>query len=267
MALYSPRDFGEIASPEVAEELRAVSTPLLVGARIAAVGEMYGVMGRSGGDLVPLASSASLARGPIGGRTKRRIDILIAGTALVLLSPVLLVVAALIKLQSDGSVIYRHRRIGFGGRPFECLKFRTMVENGDVILRHHLEQDPVAAQEWLRTRKLVRDPRITRLGYFLRKTSLDELPQLINILTGDMSCVGPRPVVADELKLYGDKATDYLRARPGVTGLWQVSGRGRSTYEARTDLDAKYVREWSLSKDLLILLRTLPAVMKTHHAA
>ncbi|MBS0250017.1 MAG: sugar transferase [Proteobacteria bacterium] len=204
---------------------------------------------------------------PVGGASKRLFDILVASAALLLLAPLLLMLAAAIKLLNGGDVIYRHRRVGFSGKYFSCLKFRTMVANGDDVLRQHLETNPAAAEEWRRTRKLARDPRITPLGYVLRKTSLDELPQLINILRGDMSCVGPRPIVAEELHFYGDCAIEYFKARPGVTGLWQVSGRSQATYEERVNYDLQYVRDWSLTADLVILVRTIPTVLNTEQAA
>lgn len=204
---------------------------------------------------------------PVGGLPKRLFDIAVASAALLLLAPLLLTIAGAIKLLTGGDAIYRHRRVGYSGKYFSCLKFRTMVPNGDEVLQRHLENNPVAADEWRRMRKLARDPRITGLGYFLRKTSLDELPQLINILRGDMSCVGPRPIVAEELHFYGDCAFEYFRARPGVTGLWQVSGRSLATYEERVNYDLQYVRDWSLTSDLAILLRTIPTVLNTEQAA
>lgn len=204
---------------------------------------------------------------PVGGAAKRLFDIIVASLALLLLAPLLLTLATAIKLLNGGDVIYRHRRVGFSGKYFSCLKFRTMVPNGDEVLRRHLETNPAAAEEWRRTRKLVNDPRITPLGFFLRKTSLDELPQLINILRGEMSCVGPRPIVAEELHFYGDDAIEYFKARPGVTGLWQVSGRSLATYDERVNYDLAYVRDWSLTADLVILVRTIPAVLNTEQAA
>ncbi|MFN3747040.1 MAG: sugar transferase [Hyphomicrobiaceae bacterium] len=204
---------------------------------------------------------------PIGGRRKRMVDIAVAIMVAIVLSPILLVIALAVKLSMGGPVIYRHRRIGFGGRPFDCLKFRTMVANGDEVLERHLAANPAAAEEWRRSRKLADDPRVTRFGWFLRKTSLDELPQLLNILRGEMSCVGPRPIVSEELERYGVHAHEYLRARPGVTGSWQVSGRSSVSYGDRVKLDAEYVRTWSFGSDLVILARTVPAVLKVDQAA
>ncbi len=204
---------------------------------------------------------------PVGGRRKRVVDLVVAATLGVLLSPVLLLTALAVKLCMGGPVIYRHRRVGFAGRSFDCLKFRTMVANGDEVLRQYLAANPAAAEEWRRSRKLTKDPRVTKFGSFLRKTSIDELPQLLNILIGDMSCVGPRPIVTEELERYGAHAHEYLRARPGVTGSWQVSGRSQVSYGERVKLDAEYVRKWSIGWDLVILAQTVPAVFKIDQAA
>ncbi|MFT3731422.1 MAG: sugar transferase [Hyphomicrobium sp.] len=204
---------------------------------------------------------------PIGGHLKRAFDLLVALAAVVALSPLLCLIAVSLRLATGGPVIYRHRRVGYGGRSFDCLKFRTMVTDGDAVLEQYLKDNPLAAEEWRRTRKLTRDPRVTELGYFLRKTSLDELPQLFNILRGDMSCVGPRPVVVEELERYGELAHDYCGARPGVTGLWQISGRSLASYEERVQLDSEYLRKWSFARDISILVRTLPAVLKIEQAA
>jgi exopolysaccharide production protein ExoY len=198
---------------------------------------------------------------PVGGRPKRVMDLAIAITALLLLFPVMLMVMALIKATMGGPVIFSHDRIGYRGRVFRCYKFRTMVVNGDEILQRHLAENAAAAKEWNETRKLRNDPRITLLGHMLRKSSLDELPQLINVLRGEMSCVGPRPIVADELRHYGRDASEYLRARPGLTGAWQVSGRNSLEYARRVALDCNYVRNWSAWRDLVILSKTVVAVM------
>jgi exopolysaccharide production protein ExoY len=199
---------------------------------------------------------------PLGGWSKRLIDIAIALVALVLASPVMLVIAVLIRVTAGRPVIFAHTRVGFNGKPFICYKFRTMVTNSEQALRDYLANSAQAAKEWKETRKLRRDPRITILGQMLRKSSLDELPQLFNILRGDMSCVGPRPIVADELEHYGPYANDYLKARPGLTGLWQVTGRNDTDYSQRVLLDSRYVRTWSLLVDLAILARTTVAVVR-----
>jgi len=208
----------------------------------------------------PFFSSIAAGAPPVGGISKRSFDILVALAALVLLSPIFVLIMALVKYSDGGRVFYGHRRIGYNGSTFRCLKFRTMAENGDVLLQHYLDENPQAQEEWRETRKLQDDPRVTVVGSVLRKLSLDELPQLINILRGEMSIVGPRPVVEDELELYEASAVYYLRSRPGLTGLWQVSGRNDVSYAARVAFDTHYVRNWSLTSDLVIVARTIPAV-------
>lgn len=200
---------------------------------------------------------------PIGGITKRGFDIVAALAALAVLSPLLLMLALLVKLSDNGSVLYGHRRVGRNGNDFLCLKFRTMAENGDEILMAHLSRNPDAREEWLATRKLQCDPRVTRVGLVLRKLSLDELPQLINILRGDMSFVGPRPVVEDELQLYGNAVECYLKSRPGLTGLWQISGRNNVSYGTRVEFDRHYVENWSFTQDIVIIAKTFPAVLSS----
>ena len=199
---------------------------------------------------------------PLGGLWKRTLDLLVASTALILFSPVMLAVALLIFATDGRPIIYSQKRIGFGGKPFDCYKFRTMVRNSDAMLRRHLAENPEAADEWSRTQKLRKDPRITTVGHFLRKSSLDELPQLFNVVRGEMSCVGPRPVVADELRRYGAEGEQYLKARPGITGAWQVSGRSKLSYEERVALDSAYVKNWALLCDIGILIKTIPAAMR-----
>jgi undecaprenyl-phosphate galactose phosphotransferase len=175
--------------------------------------------------------------------------------------PLFAFVTILLKLSDPGPVIFRHVRVGQGGRRFACLKFRSMVADSDKVLKVLLESDPAARMEWERTQKLTNDPRITAVGKFLRQSSLDELPQLINVIWGEMSLVGPRPIVPSELTRYGDKLGLYLLARPGITGIWQVSGRNDCGYDRRIEMDANYVRSWRFSADFAILLRTLGAVL------
>jgi exopolysaccharide production protein ExoY len=205
--------------------------------------------------------------GSVGGVAKRALDIAVAATALVLLAPIMALVAGAIAVTIGGPVVYAHPRVGLRGATFRCLKFRSMVLNGDEVLVRHLASNAAAAREWKKTRKLRDDPRVTPLGRILRKTSLDELPQLFNVLRGDMSCVGPRPIVAAELERYGSRAGDYLKVRPGLTGLWQVSGRSQLDYSERVKLDCIYVRRWSLGLDIALLLRTIPAVLSFDEAA
>ncbi|RCW87400.1 MULTISPECIES: sugar transferase [Phyllobacterium] len=196
----------------------------------------------------------------LGGFLKRGFDIAGALAGLIALSPLFLLIALLVRLSDGGSVFYGHRRIGRGGSIFHCLKFRTMVEDGDGVLASYFAANPDARAEWEATRKLKDDPRVTRVGAVLRKLSLDELPQIINILQGHMSIVGPRPVVHDELENYGNAAVFYLKSRPGLTGLWQVSGRNDVSYDSRVQFDRHYVENWSLKLDLHIIIKTVPAV-------
>jgi exopolysaccharide production protein ExoY len=203
----------------------------------------------------------------IGGNAKRAMDIALALIALVLAAPIMLLVAAAIRSSMGGPVLFSQERVGWGGRPFRCLKFRTMVTNGDEVLRRHLAADAEAKREWEATCKLADDPRVTRLGLLLRKSSLDELPQIVNILRGEMSCVGPRPVVPREIERYGALKDAYLDARPGLTGLWQTSGRSKLSYQDRVELDAEYARTWSLLLDVRIILRTIPALLKFDQSA
>ncbi|PDQ18032.1 exopolysaccharide biosynthesis protein [Mesorhizobium sanjuanii] len=197
---------------------------------------------------------------PIGGLIKRSFDIAGSVIGLIALSPLFLMVALLVKFSDGGPIFYGHSRIGRGGRIFPCLKFRTMVQDGERVLAAHLAANPDAKAEWIATRKLKDDPRVTRVGAVLRKLSLDELPQIINILQGDMSLVGPRPVVRDELEIYGNSAVYYLKSRPGLTGLWQVSGRNDVSYDSRVAFDRHYVENWSLFEDIRIIIKTVPAV-------
>ena len=173
-------------------------------------------------------------------------DLTLASVVLFLLSPLLVLIAGLIWATAGHPIFFAHTRIGQNGRIFRCYKFRTMVPNADQILKRYLADDAAALKEWNLTRKLAKDPRVTNLGQLLRKSSLDELPQLINVIRGEMSCVGPRPVVANELDHYGACKVEYLKARPGMTGLWQISGRSTLSYEERVALDCHYVRNWSL---------------------
>jgi undecaprenyl-phosphate galactose phosphotransferase len=184
---------------------------------------------------------------------------------LLLTAPVFLILVMITRLDG-GPAFYAHRRIGAGGRPFDCLKFRTMMPNSDHILRQVLADDPVRAAEWRVMRKLRDDPRVTRVGRFLRKTSLDELPQLINVLRLEMSLVGPRPIVESEVPLYGENIAQYYATRPGLTGLWQVSGRSNTSFARRVQLDVWYVNNWSIWHDIAVLLKTIPAVFKREGA-
>ncbi|WP_395645030.1 sugar transferase [Terricaulis sp.] len=201
------------------------------------------------------------------GKLKRAFDIAASLAAIIFLLPAFLTIAAVMKLTDPGPVLYRHTRVGRHGKRFACLKFRTMAVDSAERLAHILTTDPYAAQEWEASQKLKNDPRVTKVGNFLRKTSLDELPQLINILRGQMSVVGPRPITRAELNRYGRDRRYYLLVRPGLTGLWQVSGRSSVTYEKRVAFDRQYVEEWSWLGDLRIIAMTIPAVLKTSDAS
>ena len=198
---------------------------------------------------------------PIGLKSKRIIDIILALSGIVLLAPLLIVCFISTVATSRGPALFRHRRVGFKGKYFDCLKFRTMVTDAPERLHQLLKSDPLAAAEWATNRKLRYDPRVTAIGAILRKASLDELPQLFNVLKGDMSIVGPRPVTEDELIRYHNAVSAYLACRPGITGLWQVSGRSTTTYEKRIACDTFYARNWSMSLDAKILIVTIPAVL------
>ncbi|WP_157670688.1 undecaprenyl-phosphate galactose phosphotransferase WbaP [Chitinibacter sp. GC72] len=193
---------------------------------------------------------------------KRAFDLFGASVGLLLLSPLLAYVVLRIKKEGGpGAVFFGHVRVGMNGVPFKCWKFRTMVHNSQEVLEKLLASDAQAKAEWELDFKLKNDPRITRIGAFLRKTSLDEIPQLWNVLKGEMSLVGPRPIIDAELERYGDKVDFYLEARPGLTGLWQVSGRNDTTYAERVALDAWYVKNWNLWYDIAIVCKTIRTVV------
>jgi exopolysaccharide production protein ExoY len=198
---------------------------------------------------------------PIGLNSKRIVDIVLAVSGIVLLAPLLIICFVATVATSRGPALFRHRRVGFKGKYFDCLKFRTMVQDAPERLRELIESDPVAAAEWATNRKLRHDARVTAIGAILRKSSLDELPQLFNVLKGDMSIVGPRPITDEELIRYSSAINAYLACRPGITGLWQVSGRSTTTYEKRIACDTFYARNWSMSLDAKILIVTIPAVL------
>uniref|UniRef100_A0A7C4CBQ5 Bacterial sugar transferase domain-containing protein n=1 Tax=candidate division WOR-3 bacterium TaxID=2052148 RepID=A0A7C4CBQ5_UNCW3 len=199
-------------------------------------------------------------------RMKRVIDLALSVAALALLGPFMLLVALLIKLDSPGPVLYRHRRLGRNVRSFWLLKFRTMYRDADRRLQRILDADPEKKREFETTFKLKDDPRVTRVGRWLRRLSIDELPQFLNVLAGQMSLVGPRPIVEKEIDYYRGYSLLLFRVPPGATGLWQVSGRSETSYARRVELDTRYVREWTLLSDIRIILRTLPAVLSRRGA-
>lgn len=198
---------------------------------------------------------------PLPRMIKRAFDIVVSGTALLVVSPMMLVVAVMTK-RDGGPVFFGHKRLGKDGKYFYCLKFRSMIVNSQEVLEKHLAANPEARAEWEADQKLKNDPRITKVGQFLRSTSLDELPQLINVLRGEMSLVGPRPIVTDEVAKYEYDIAHYYRVRPGITGLWQVSGRNDVSYAQRVQMDSWYVRNWSLWHDIAIMCKTIPALLQ-----
>jgi exopolysaccharide production protein ExoY len=205
-----------------------------------------------------LATYSDIARLSI----KSAIDTCGALVGLFFLWPLLVGIIVTIRITDGGPAIFAQQRIGRNGRPFRCLKFRTMVRDADRALQSHLASSPLARREWQDHQKLTVDPRITAIGAFLRRTSLDELPQLFNILCGQMSFVGPRPIVPDEIHRYGEHFSYCFSVMPGLTGLWQVSGRSDCGYDKRIALDRRYVTRWSLRLDAEILIKTIPAVLR-----
>lgn len=197
---------------------------------------------------------------------KRALDVAVASLALLFVAPLLLIIAALVRLQDGQAAIFSHTRYGQNGRTFKCLKIRSMVPDAAERLQELLERDPDAKREWELTQKLTHDPRITPLGQFIRATSIDELPQLINVLKGDMSLVGPRPISLSERSKYGENFADYCSVRPGITGLWQVSGRSNVSYPERVRMDTAYALNRSFWGDIVIMLKTIPAVLKSDGA-
>lgn len=192
---------------------------------------------------------------------KRTIDLLGAGLGGLIILPVLLLIAVAIKLDSPGPAVYRARRLGRDGRPFDCLKFRSMHRDAEAKLKEVLDSDPVLRAEFEATHKLKDDPRVTRVGAFLRKTSLDELPQLGNVLNGTMSLVGPRPIVQAEVEKYGDIYEVYKQVRPGMTGYWQANGRSDTSYDERVSMDKFYVTNWTPWLDIVVLIQTVRVVL------
>ena len=219
-------------------------------------------------------SDASLAAAPkeqaippVGGGAKRLFDVVFSALAMLSLLPFFLILPVIIYLVSPGPVFFSHSRIGFRGKSFACLKFRTMVIDADRVLENHLARNPDARREFAEHRKLKNDPRIIPIvGSFLRKSSLDELPQFLNVLRGEMSVVGPRPVTQEELHDYGEATGRYNSARPGITGLWQVSGRSDLSFSRRVELDSHYVLNCALPSDLWLIARTIGVLVNRRGA-
>ena len=192
---------------------------------------------------------------------KRCMDVAGGSFLLILLAPLILLVAAFVFLTFSGPVLYSHTRVGLNGKSFVCYKFRTMIVGAQEYLDWYLENNPQARSEWEQSIILKNDPRVTRRGLFLRVWSLDELPQLLNVVSGDISLVGPRPLLPGEVAIYGAAFQTYCRVKPGITGLWQVSGRNTMTFDERARLDSWYVDNWTLMLDLKLLLLTIPTVL------
>ena len=211
--------------------------------------------------LMLLRLKNNLAR-PINRWIKTIFDYVLTITGTVVISPILIIIALWIYKDSPGPVIFKHRRIGKNGKEFNCYKFRSMCVDAKEKLEQLLKTNPEAKAEWEKDFKLKNDPRITKSGEFLRKTSLDELPQIFNVLKGEMSLVGPRPIIRDEMIRYGEYIEDYLMVKPGITGMWQVSGRSDTDYKQRVQLDSWYVRNWSVWLDTMLLWRTGKIVLQ-----
>ena len=199
---------------------------------------------------------------PYNRAIKRIFDLTLTICGGLMISPILLIIAILVGIDNRGRIIFAHKRVGAAGKKFPCYKFQTMIPNADVALKKYLAENPDAKKEWDETFKLTNDPRVTKLGNFLRRTSLDELPQLWNVIRGEMSLVGPRPIVQAEVERYGKNIREYYMVLPGITGMWQVSGRSDTTYPERVAMDTWYVRNWSVWIDIMYLFKTVKAVFQ-----
>ena len=198
---------------------------------------------------------------PALGFSKRAFDVVFAAAVLIMLLPILVVCGLAVAIESRGPIFFKQKRIGHKGSPFSIVKFRTMVPNAEAVLAEYLEKNLEAKREWAADRKLRNDPRVTRIGRLMRRFSVDELPQFWNVLKGDMSVVGPRPIVNAEVPFYGEDFRAYCHVRPGITGLWQVSGRNDTGYPYRVALDSQYVNDWTSKLDATIILRTFKTVV------
>ena len=256
--LYAPAA-GDPNQPAVIDRLVMTGTPFMLSPRIGPLPNEAELLDFPPEDMALMEVRDPLGR-PLALAAKRAFDMLAAGAALIVLAPVLAVLMAAIRLDG-GPALFRQKRVGRNGAVFDCLKLRSMAVDAEARLDKLLREDPEAAREWRAYQKLTCDPRITPVGAIVRKTNLDELPQLINVLRGEMSLVGPRPMMVEQQHAYGDRLTAYGRVRPGITGLWQTNGRNATTFEERARLDAWYVRNWSLWRDVVILARTVREVV------
>jgi Undecaprenyl-phosphate galactose phosphotransferase WbaP len=224
-----------------------------------------GITARELDGIVGLEVKQQLLR-PTSKLAKRALDLTIALLAAPLVLPLVALFALLIKLQDAGPAFYANERLGYGAKKFKAWKLRSMVMNGDHVLHKHLEKNPAERAHWQATQKLKHDPRITRIGRFIRKTSIDELPQLWNVFIGEMSVVGPRPILENQVEMYGSSFSLYKQVRPGITGLWQVSGRNHLSFAERVTLDKYVIQNWSVWLDIYILARTFGALLTAHGA-
>ena len=259
MVILCPDQYSEEFMRDTVAQIRAVGARFAISPPTGGF-SFYGLQTQSFfGHRIVLLESRIRIRTLWGRVSKMAMDKVGAVVALILFSPLFVILA--LKIRKDGGpVFYAQTRIGKDGQKFKCLKFRSMIHNADKVLQDYLDSNPEAKAEYARDFKLKNDPRITPVGHILRRTSLDEIPQFINVLKGDMSLVGPRPVVEAETAYYGDKLGHYLSVRPGVTGLWQVSGRNDVSYDQRVALDVWYVENWSLWNDIVIILKTIYVV-------
>jgi len=256
--LYAPSS-SDRHQIEVSEALVLSGTPFILSLQMTPVPDRAVILEFPPEDISMIEIHNSLAR-PIALACKRAFDLIVASASLVLLAPLLAPLIMVIRADG-GPAFFCQKRIGLNGKAFNCLKLRSMTADAETRLQHMIRTDPAVAAEWKTYQKLHKDPRITRIGAFIRCTSLDEIPQLINVLRGDMSIVGPRPMIEAQIEEYGRQFEAYIRMRPGITGLWQTNGRNDTTFRERARLDAFYVRNWSLWRDFVILARTVREII------
>lgn len=258
IAIYAPTN-GDPAYSEVVQSLVLLGIPFILSPQLGPVPNHAEILEFPPEDIALIDIRDPINR-PFANLTKRAFDLVLASVALLSLLPLLATIALIIRTDG-GPALFRQKRVGRNGKIFYCLKFRSMVLNAEDKLQRMIETDPAIAAEWKAYQKLKRDPRITFIGRFIRKANIDELPQIINVLRGDMSIVGPRPMIEPQIVEYGPAFEAYKRVRPGITGMWQVNGRNATTFTERARLDAWYVRNWSLWRDFVILVRTIREVI------
>lgn len=260
LVVLCPEDFDPAFQNEVIGQVKSVGARCAISPPTSGL-SLYGLKPQYYfGYRIVLLESNSRLQTFAGRMAKTALDRVGAFIGLVLLSPVFLVLMSKVK-KDGGPAFYSQKRIGQNGKEFKCWKFRSMIVNADAVLQDYLAKDPEAAKEYAKDFKLKNDPRITKVGHVLRRSSLDEIPQLYNVLIGEMSLVGPRPIVQAEVPYYGDQLKYYMAVKPGITGLWQVSGRNDISYAQRVSLDAWYVENWSVWNDIVIVLKTIFVVL------